>query len=483
MRSLLALALAALGSACSEEKKDHAGAGSAGSGAGGMGGRSGAGGIGATGGGGGGGAGGTSAAGTGAGGAGGDPGPPFPGAVPCQWEGWYSSPWAPEGCLRVCVPDSLEKRVPAIVWKDAPEMCAGCRRLDTPWTGSTFPVDALHATVEAYGAPDLVAALLILAPGSPNRVSVVFEPNGKLVHARRSAYDEDTCGRAWGPTFSPEGHALVHYSFGTIAAGDAHQWGQVLPRNRLGELAITMDGRIDWGPIGAGLNYLSVSNEFAAVALGGVRVAEIASGKVTEIAKLPGAPIGEMADCRVAGRAVFFKNNLFDYREWHVFEDGIARRLLGGPTTNVPVFATDGTTMVWQQGRDPEGSGFFTKWKYDLYAAPYATDPAKLTPRLLMSDTPATLGQFVAANGWLSGSHYRDETGKPRDRDGVVVRLSDGEVRAIDFPNYVGPGLKSFPGEDELWMAQTGGGNTNASTILRVPYEALPVIQAAAPAN
>jgi hypothetical protein len=164
--------------------------------------------------------------------------------------------------------------------------------------------------------------------------------------------------------------------------------------------------------------------------------------------------------------------------EYWVGEGTDARRI-GSDLENL---ATDGQTMVF--ARDG-----------NVYASPFATDPAQLVPRLLFSNLPDYRGAYgtILANGWVVSLFYVTdiENGLPIDSWMVAIRIEDGAAYRMAAPsNALGQWLfiRAYPGESELWAAvehTKAPGNTlppdPPNTILRIPYSSMTMIQARAP--
>ena len=103
------------------------------------------------------------------------------GARLCSIPGWTVHPDLPDGCAGVCVPDDLAAEVPSHVWLARPDICQGCRVLDTPWgkpAHDGLPPVAVSGAVVGYGPDaeyhnvDMVRAADMARPVSCNDTPV-----------------------------------------------------------------------------------------------------------------------------------------------------------------------------------------------------------------------------------------------------------------------------------------------------------------------
>jgi excisionase family DNA binding protein len=280
---------------------------------------------------------------------------PFPNARPCRWEGWYASPWLPDGCNAVCVPDDPALRVPPIVWIAGDELCPGCQKLQTSWQAlaSPFVKDWLHATGSGPSYVSFAINIEIDNPAKASPIDVVIEPDSRIVHARRTDMSNN-CARAFRPTFARDGSAALLVRLGADQLATTRQFTQVLPSARLGELFVTKDGRFAWPETEwRDVNEFEHSTRYVAVDfMGNVVIGDLQSGAATEIDALPSAASGQWAEARAAGDAVFVQRHVFaeqDYREWWVYQAETLRHFLGGPSEDVTTIATDDVNIVWRK--------------------------------------------------------------------------------------------------------------------------------------
>ncbi len=113
-------------------------------------------------------------------------------------------------------------------------------------------------------------------------------------------------------------------------------------------------------------------------------------------------------------------------------------------------FGTDGIDMAWTQGYGPHPDGV-TFDRYELWTAPYTTDPAALAPRLV--GPIAYEGMGVVGNGWyVHGTVGSDAL--------TLVRLSDGARKQLP------PSGDGFIGDRRPII---GGGHIAAEASRRSP--------------
>jgi hypothetical protein len=371
-------------------------------------------------------------------------------------------------------------------WLDASELCAGCKKLDTPWTayGGRYVSNEISAMGPGPTHVAFTVNLEVPDPRHASPIGVVISPDGRVLHAHRTDMSV-LCARAYGPVLSSGGVAAVHYRLHGETLETTRQLSQVLPVSRLAELLVSADGRFTWPDTEwRGVTEFDASSRLTAVNfMGNVVVGDLQTGAHAEIDALAGALPGEYARAVVAGAAVFVRRGVAaqqDYREWWVYEQGSLRHFVGNPTEDATALGTDGKSIVWRRGRDPVGTGFDTKWTTDLYVSSFTTDEAKLVPRLLLRDVPWTFSFLVLANGWVAGTHI--VPGTENERALLLVRLSDGMALRSELPEPQEWAGTPYPGETELWasVAPTPAAEY-ASTLVRIPYSAMQVVQSAAP--
>jgi hypothetical protein len=149
--------------------------------------------------------------------------------------------------------------------------------------------------------------------------------------------------------------------------------------------------------------------------------------------------------------------------------------------------AADPSVIVWLEGSEPVSSdGDVVFSRYDLYRAPFTTDPALLEPELLVAEFRPNLtsylglGRFSLENGHLAFTYT---VGLPVEkRDALVVRLADGRAWRARLPDDYQWGNWVFAGPDELWGAANKGTVVGAAeAIIRIPYTEMELLQTAPP--
>jgi hypothetical protein len=146
--------------------------------------------------------------------------------------------------------------------------------------------------------------------------------------------------------------------------------------------------------------------------------------------------------------------------EYVVGADGTPAVLRGVENRHVLGFATDGDTLFWLEafgGADPVALPL----KFEVWAAPYTTDPHKLerTARKL----GAARGQGFAGGRAAADGTYAVVTGNCAQ----VARASGGEVRELCSPPDALPGgpISMIPGE--LWRILRLKGATRRTVLRR----------------
>jgi hypothetical protein len=387
------------------------------------------------------------------------------------------------GCVGLCVPVDLAKSVSALVWIDRPELCEGCRALQTPWAERAEDTrDAVGATVFASGsAPDYA----VLVANEPVHVTAAYDAKGKPVAAFRTDYEQTSpCGRLLGLKLQAQ-------KFGAYflrRVGEAQEL-LVGEASALGSIMRSRDVSFNFGKdvVGSsGINDFWFSSSRAAIDLSGdlvVQAADVA-GDVRPRA-LPGAAPGEYARAQISDGDVFVTR-------WSDFRSSVAivdssklRPLLGAETQDIQELVVEGGVMAWKQGRDPVQAAAgvtppVTFAHYDLMLAPLATDTTALRPRVVVKDVPPSLGWLRLANGFLSGI-YLSKTTDPVRSGALVVEIKTGRALRSELPDGFSYGYGLFTSESELWGAITRDPLIHFETYARVPYSAMTLVQSEFP--
>jgi hypothetical protein len=420
-------------------------------------------------------------AGTAASGGAGTGGSPIDGGIPCPWPGWYVAPRMPPGCDGLCIAPDPAAVLPEFNWSPRSDICAGCLGLETPWAAPDAGALPLVPGVSGVGPGVRVYGFgLLNFEGSD--IGVYMGETGKPIAAWRRNASED-CGRRSGVVFSHDGLAALNLR--TIPGSDQHFVAR--PIEQLHELMDTTDTTLVWpgsfvGSIPPGPIWFS-SELVAGFFTGRMAIGHFATGKTVWVDTLPGALPGQYSGAQVVGGAVLVSRYDFSTNDWWIYQGGELSPYLGAPDRNIFDLVTDGGVMVWIDASQPfinDGGGKeFTRW--DVYKAPFTTDPAKLAPQLLVPDVPPGIYWMQLQNGYASGVYYRDASLPATPTDAFVVRVADGWAAKSELPKPYSWGSITFPGPTELW----GGARVTdkAETLIRVPYTSMQVIQTATPAG
>ena len=315
-----------------------------------------------------------------------------------------------------------------------------------------------------------------------SRIVGLYGSDGVAIHARRQ-HTDDLCARVFGPSVDSVGSVALHYFLGSTAA-ELRQYTQVVAAGDVQTLALGQDGRFEWPATEKrGVNEHESSLSFVAVDFSGsIAVGDLAAGTVTEVSTLALQP-GQYSNARVHDDDVFVSRWTIDHTEWWLYRSGSLVHFVGDPDSHVDDLATDGKTIVWKQGRDAVGQGLDRVWKFDLYLAPYVSDPANLEPKLILQDVPPSLGSLKVSNGWVSGVFRTTTPPEPYDSAVLVVRLADswalrGKPGEFNFAQPV------FSTPTHVIGAITAGSLvTEADTVLSMPFTAMDEIQAPQPTD
>ncbi len=366
----------------------------------------------------------------------------------------------PEGCDAVCVPDDLGLRIPKLSWEPAPRFGAGAERVVT----TDKSVSLSGSLAVGPGPTYFTVSLNSLASGDTTDTTVTVDRDLRPVGARR-AHHEGLCGLAFGPRYSDDGFASHMWLHGGPSFTTWKWFTQVLPLERIGELALTLDGRFEWPATeqrGINSHWLS-SKLVAADFTGDVALGDLSTGEVKYVRELPGAAPGQYAYARLFGGTAFVKRS-YGGNDWWVYTGSVLKRFVGDAASiSVSHLAVDGESIVWKETRALDAGQHDVK----VFSSHYTTDPAKLAPRLLLAGAPLNLWEFHVANGWFVGTN-RERNALYGDR-AYVIRLSD--ARVLTTPAELS-GL-TYPAADALYAS--------ADAPVRIPYESMTVIQETAP--
>ena len=143
------------------------------------------------------------------------------------------------------------------------------------------------------------------------------------------------------------------------------------------------------------------------------------------------------------------------------------------PGTFILGYGTDGQTLVWAEGLDPQNvDGDAVYASVTLYTAPFTTDPAALTPAAiaaLPNHSDGLFSGFEVANGYTIIPYGATAaTGVPAAR---LVRLSDGAQWEVTPPEGQNWRYHYYPAAEHVWMTTgraPGGAITTDITRLRI---------------
>jgi hypothetical protein len=394
---------------------------------------------------------------------------------PCVWPGWYRAPQLPEGCMGLCIPDDVKKRVPKITWTGA-SWCSGCTKLAL----SNFNASGYDVSAEGIGGGSLLAMTLgYVDQGSKVetwRLTGNWDSSGAPTLAWRTNMDaEPPCGRS-ADTVETESE------IGTVTYGRAsspHSFYAV-PLTQAASLMTDTHPLVTW-PLSDSVpqNYWFSSSLVAVWFLSGVSLGLPATGKTLDIAKIAGAPAGEWTDAQVVGNVAFVSHYAGQGTDWYVYSHGKLSRFLGGAVgEDIHELVTDGKVMVWTRGTNPTyDAGPIPYFQhYDVYEAPYTTDPATLQPRVLLADSPVSLNYLRMANGYVVGVYSLP--GQTNLGGAIVLRPSDGRVWESVLPDKLSWGYYLYPSPTELiGPVGTNPATSHFETVGRVPYAGMQVLQ------
>lgn len=380
----------------------------------------------------------------------------------------------------MCVPDDLKAEVPSHVWLDRPDVCAGCRALDTPWgrpAHDGLPPVAVSGAVVGYGPNAEYHNLDMIRPGD---VVIALFHSDEPVAAFRIDY-QDPCGRLFG-TFSSTGQFALTLSKTVPDAQDT----LMRPVAALGELMGTTTPIFHW-PATFIHDHIPVSLSYSSAAIvealqGRAGVADLATGKPMWFDSLPGLLPGQYADGFVVGDNVFVRR-FDDVRvEWWVSKvgSGIAKKLVGGPGVDIEALVASPEWIVWTEGSDPapepNPSGRQLSRRWDIYRAPFTTDPAQLVPELLVPDVEP-VGIAELTNGWFVGT-FAPMLDTAKEGTLIAVRVADGHALSSTLPAPYAWGPIAYVTTSEVWGGlDRHDGIAGADTILRMPLSAMTVLQ------
>lgn len=408
--------------------------------------------------------------------------PPLPdGAVPCKWPGWYEAPQLTKNCHALCIPDDPVARLPAFIWDNRDDLCAGCRVLETPWAPDAgLPKRALLGGLSGTGSgPSYVG--VGLNRSKEQFTTVVLDQLNRPQAAWREDVNNgpDMCGALMG------GNSYVDPVVGLhIANGFNTHYTFVLPIDDISKAMRATTPSITWTKsflAGKYPNWVSVSASTVALDLGGPSaIGRVQSGSTVLVPPVDAGLTGQWGNPVVGLNGdVFISRSTSSTSgdEWVYDSQDQLRPFLGTSDTCVVELVTDGKLIIWklasQQSYDA-AHDIYVYGRYDIYVSPYTNDASKLQPKLLWPNSPKAFGALVFTNGYLAGVA---EEASPHRNVAYVVRVADGEVRRAVPPNGWNWGLGVFPSGTELWGTVTSDFILNyGDTALRMPYTAMEIV-------
>ena len=408
------------------------------------------------------------------------------GGEPCKWPGWYRAPRLPAGCTGLCIPDDVKKRVPSLTWSARDDICPGCKGLDTPWmpADAGLQPDPVAAGVRAAGdgKGEVYVAEIGLHIWSGPSLNADFDSMGAPLAAWATDGDV-SCGSSRAVLFG-DGLAAF-YSFGHVP-GD--QGVDIRPIDQLPALMTSTQSSFVFTAAFLGVtgpNEWWFSKDLVAADMSGhTAIGEIATGTSYWFEKLPGAPPGQWTNAQLVGKTVFATRYDFKKNDWWVYENGKLQLFLGADDLDIRDLVTDGQVIVWSEGSQPslnDGGGTVFA-RYDLYKAPYTSDPSTLQRTLLVPNINYNIDMLQLANGYVSGVYYRDPDLPTTPTDAFVARVSDGWAAKSELPTWLASwGFITYPAGTELWGGAGADASGGAKTILRMPYAAMTLLEASTP--
>jgi hypothetical protein len=414
--------------------------------------------------------------------------PPYPGAAPCPgWPGWYASPNMPPGCFAVCIPDEVQARVPALKWDARDDWCPGCKWLEPSWWPGAAPDNAapVENSLQALGpGPDLLEVGL----HEPNKheLAAVWNADGQTIMAV-GANAAATCAKA-GLSTGQDGSTVGMWYMDGLAL---HQRWMLRPIGQASELMLATKPTYQYAQSFVGQDSPNQSfftanwivERFDAF----MDVVDVQRQTAIKVNHLPGALPGEYDDAVISGNTIFVSR--FNGKvDWFVIENGALVPFLGGPNVTIDRFATDGKWIVWNEGSDlvpdPTDPERMMAQHYDLYRAPFTTDPPTLQRQLLVPNTHQFYGSPTLANSYYTGIFYTDgDSGMAVHSDAFVVNVDTGQAWVSDLPQHYVWGDENYPTANELWGTISPDRNVAeyAYTVARVPYSDMNEIQTGMP--
>jgi hypothetical protein len=320
---------------------------------------------------------------------------------PTAWGGWQ--PLNPEDTCPTYLPLDLAAAVPPLTWSPCPA-ASGCSMLDTPWwTGGGNALSyATNFTKHGSGAERLSIKQWY---GDNHYVAGVFATSegGSPIAAWGHG-----CGEARATVLSLwQDQAL------TVVIGDPPDplslklllfWGSTtsLAGQKTPSLLTTTS---------------EVGGNFGESTVGDGMIAWRAGLMTTADKQV--IPL-QMSAPQFAGKDLFFLRYGAEFKQaWVRTQDGTVRSLVKIDGVHVVGFATDGITMAWLQASKPQkdNTGYFDLW--ELWAAPYTTDPASLSPSRV-AIIPELNQYGLAQSLHVGAGHIAVPTVPPR-----IYRVSD----------------------------------------------------------
>jgi len=414
------------------------------------------------------------------------------GSRPCRWPGWFVMPRMPANYESPCIPDDAAARVPHLTWTTNDTWCKGCKLLDTPWVDPDIDPDYAETVWGQVRGVDAVPSLVAFGLAYPTGIGkidsdvyAVFDSEGTPRHARRSDgnLSSDMSGKFDFFGVSTDGMVAGYY-LDEGFHGDHHTL--LVPVGEMGSLYWSIESSVTWpkemnaGKLSNGLSFSSTT--VASDLMGSIAIGKVSAAETFLVTNVPGAPPGELSRSQVVGDTVFFgRYDMVKSDRW-VYHNNKVSVFLTDPERDYRELVTDGAYLIWTEGSQPvldENNGKHFS-RYDLFASPYTTDPAKIQRRLLMANCPPSFGNLVLQNGFAVGGYF---TNLERTKYGVaVVRLSDGAAwRALLAPDRSWHKRTPFPSADGLWGIASRTVAAGKSTIVRFPYASMEVIQTGFP--
>ena len=370
--------------------------------------------------------------------------------------------------------------LPTLSFRPRDEWCAGCATLDTPWAKTAEEKEnAVEGVLRAFGPEP---TFLRLGIPRPNGGMVgIYGADGKPITAYsvRIQVNDPPCGRIASLKFSRTGELGAHL-LERVGSSQPFFYSKIESARSLfdGEPTLVWS---DASMRGGTINDMWFSDSLvAADASGAIMVGDPATGTITAASDVPGAAAGDYYSAEVWGSELFVARSIEGRTEWWTRRNGRLEPFLANTERDIRELVTDGTWLVWVEGRDPgpaapNNPNPVEYAHYALMKAPFARRSADVVPETLVADVPRDFGHLVIANGFVTGIFL---ISYPAYRAGALVsQISSGTTRRSELPNGYSWGYELYPGRSALWGPVTTGPMITFETIAKIPYDAMSLVE------